>query len=51
MYITWKIKIDKLKCFQVQGVTGSHSEQKEQHSKHTRWKENFLCLQFTLRKM
>lgn len=45
-----KIKIDKLKWFQMQEVTGSHSEQKE-HSNHTRWEKNSLCLLFTLRKM
>lgn len=31
MYVTLKIKTDELKWFQVQEVTGSHSEQKEQH--------------------
>lgn len=46
-----KIKIDELKWFQVQEVTGSHSEQKEQHSNHTRLEKNSLCLLFTLRKM
>lgn len=46
-----KIKIEELKWFQVQEVTGSHSEQKEQRSKHTRWEKNFSCLLFTPRKI
>lgn len=45
-----KKKHEKLKGFQVQEVTRSHSEEKE-HSKHTKFKDIFLCLLFTLKKI